>query len=556
MKHALKIIIPLVLVVALLLAGAWFVLSYRPDLACQFYVSRAETAAAQGRYTRAVRYYTRARNLNPSDTSIAIGLADAYQRAGNYTKAEYTLVSAITDAPDELSLYLELSRTYVAQDKLLDADRMLSRTANESIKEQLDALRPSAPVVQPEGGLYTEYVDVSLSYTGGEAYLSIDGDYPLMEKDLYTAPVTLEAGESTVVAIVVSEDGLVSPAVTVAYTIGGVIEEVSFVDAAVERAVRTVLDKSDQEPVMSNELWALTTLDLPEDAKDLSDLSVCHALTSLSMHGTYGVDFSVLGQLTSLETLDLSGCTVSSNGLAAIGTLPRLTTLKLSGCALTDISALSGLNTLITLDLSGNAITDISCLSGMTTLKDVNLSTNTIAAIAPLASASELEILNISSNQISSLSALNNKADLAALSASGNQITDLSPLATCSSLQLLDLSNNAISDLTPVAGLVQLSSLTADHNTIASLPDLSNAAALTRISVNNNTISSVSGLQGLPILNYVNVDYNQISDLSPLQNCQNLVQVDAFGNPVGDVTSLLERGIIVNYDPTYEPDSE
>ncbi len=556
MKHALKILIPLVVVAVLLSAAAWFFLSFRPDLTCQFYISRAESALSQGRPQRAVRYYTRAWELYPEDAELAIGLANAYKADGNYTKAEYTLVSAITSMPDTLELYLELSKTYVEQDKLLDAEQMLSRTANEDIKRQLDALRPEAPVIQPESGYYTEYIDVSLSYTGDAAYLSVDGDYPSLAKDLYTAPAALEIGESTVTAVVVSDDGLVSPAATAGYTVGGVIEEVSFADSAVEAAVRSVLGKEGEMPVMSNELWALTTLDLPAEAKDLSDLSVCRSLTSLSMHGTYGVDFSVLSHLTSLETLDLSGCTVSSNGIAAIGSLPKLTTLNLSGCALTDVSGLSGLTALTTLDLSGNAISDVSCLSGMTALTTVNLSGNTIGSIAPLASASGLQILDISGNQISSLTPLSRHEALTSLSASGNQISDLSALSSCTALQNLDISDNAVTDLSPVAQLAQLSVLTADYNSVSALPDFSGAAALTRISLSNNALTDLSALQGLPILNYVNVDYNQVSDLSVLADCQNLVQIDAFANPVGDVAALVERGIIVNYDPTYQPSEE
>lgn len=548
MKHTLKIVIPLVLVIALLIAGAWFFLSYRPDLACELYVNRAEAAISQGHFNRAVKYYTRAQKLYPEDISLSIGLADAYQRADNYTKAEYTLVRAITDNPEELQLYLELSKIYVEQDKLLDADQMLSHAANENIKAQLDALRPAAPVIQPEGGYYSEYVDVSLSYSGDAAYLSVNGDYPSLEKDLYTDPVKLDSGETTVVAMVVSAVGLVSPAVTAGYTIGGVVEAVAFQDEAVEATVREALGKQGDDPVMSDEMWALTELELPKEVKSLADLSICRSLTSLTLHGTYGIDFSVLGQLTNLETLDLSDSTVSSNGVAAIGTLSKLKTLKLSGCALTDVSALSGLASLTTLDLSKNAIADVSFLSGMAALTDVNLSANAIASIASLSSAKDLQILDIANNQITSLASLNNKKALAALRAASNQISDLSPLASCSSLQILDLSTNAVTDLKPVSALSKLSSLSADQNTIAALPNFSAAAALTKVSFSHNAITEISGLKDLPILNYVNLNNNQVSDLSPLSGCRNLVQVDALGNPLKERSTLQEHGVIVNYD--------
>ena len=556
MKHALKILIPLVLVVALLAAAAWFFLSYRPDLACQFYVNRAESAISQGKYQRAVRYYSRAWDLYPDNAELAISLADAYKLDGNYTKAEYTLVSAITTMPDTLSLYLELSKTYVEQDKLLDADQMLSRTSNEGIRQQLDELRPDAPVIQPEGGYYTEYIDVSLSYNGDSAYLSVDGDYPSMATDLYAGPVTLEAGESTVIAIVVSEDGLVSPAVTSGYTIGGIIEEVTFADSAVEATIREVLGKTADQPVMTSDMWSLTTLELPKEVRDLSDLAQCRGLTSLTLHEAYGIDFSVLDQLTNLRTLNLSDCTVSSGGLTAISSLTSLTELKLSGCALADISSLSSLKSLTVLDLSNNVISDISALSSMSQLTEVNLSSNSIGSISALAAAAGLETLDLSNNQISSLTPLSNKASLKSLDVSNNQIADISALDTCTALETLTISNNQIADISALAELPSLGVLNADYNVIASLPDFSAAGALTRFSASNNALTDISGLGGLPILNYVNVDYNQISDLAPLLTCNNLVQVDVFGNPVSDVASLLEHGVIVNYDPTYSASAE
>ena len=550
MKRLLKIIIPILLVVLLLAGAILFLLVFRPDITQEFFMDRADAALADGNYSSAVTNYRRAGIVSSDNPELALKLAQAYEGSGNYTKAEYTLVTAITANPEELDLYLALSRVYVAQDKLLDADQMLTRTANETIRAQLQELRPDAPVLQPEPGYYTEYIDVSLSYSGHNAYLSTQGCYPSMEDELYTEPVHLPAGETTMVAIVVSEDGLVSEAVTGTYTIGGVIEEATFADEAVESVVRQTLVKEDGTPVMTNELWSLTTLELNGDVRDLSDLENCTGLTSLTIHDAYGMDFSALSKLTNLETLDLSGCTVSSGGLSAIAQLPKLKTLSLSGCTLTDVSALSPLVTLESLDLSGNVISDISSLSSLTAIKSLNLSSNTLTTIAPLASMESLETLDITGNQVSSLSPLNNKTALTSLLAKQNKLVDLAPLATCTALETVDVCNNTVVDLSPLAKLASLRTLKADYNAVVSLPDFSAAVSLTQISVAHNTITSVSGLSNLPILNYVNIDYNQVSDLSPLTSCNNLVQVDAFGDPVTDVSKLQGMGIIVNYDPT------
>jgi len=549
MKHALKILIPLVVVAALVVGGCWFFLNYRPDLTCRILTNRAAAAMDAGRYPRAVSLYQQAAKLDPDNTTLAVELADAYEHIDNYTKAEYTLVSAISDHPDVLNLYLALSRVYVAQDKLLDAEEMLSRVADSSVREQLSAMRPAAPVIQPGSGYYSQYVDASLSYSGGAAYLTTDGTFPSLADNLYTDPVQLQAGESKVEAVVVSDEGLVSPLAESGFTIGGVIEKYTFTDPAFEACVRKVLNKGKDDAVMTNELWALTSLDLTDDVADLSDLEQCHGLTSLSMHGTYGVDFSVLSKVPSLTTLDLSGCTVSSAGVEAIGSLTSLTSLNLSGCALTDISSFSGLTALTKLDLSSNAVSDLTALSGMSALEELKLGTNAVTSLTPLAACSSLKYLDVSSNQVTSLAALKNKKSLISLAAAGNQIADLSPLSGCAALQLLDVSSNSISDLSPIASLAYLQSVLANHNTLVKVPNFSAAQQLAKISLSNNAITDISGLAKLPILNYVDLDYNKVTSLDALKECGNLVQVDASNNPLTNVSALTEHGVIVNYTP-------
>lgn len=557
MIRALKILIPLLLIAVLLVVSAWFFLSYRPDLTSSFCLRQAQNAEVAGRSRSAIRWYRYAWSLTPNDSQIAIDLAGAYAQDGNYTKAEYTLVSAITNDPENSELYLELSRTYVAQDKLLDAEQMLSRTANENVRRQLNELRPASPQLSPETGEYTDLLDVSLSYSGGIACLALDGDFPSLEKDLYAGPVTLEEGETTAIAVTVSEDGLVSTPVSATYTIGGIIREISFQDAFVSRAVHEVLDKPAGDPIMSNELWGLATLTLPADTMDLSDLTSCKTLNELILNDASGVDLTVLSELTGLESLDLSGCTISNSVLSAISSLPQLKELKLSGCALTNVSALAPLTTLEVLDLSNNAIGDVDALQGMTALREVYLGTNTLSSISPLVALDNLELLDIASNRIATLAPLEGKTKLAALTASANKLTDVNVLSGCTALKLVDVSNNQISDLTPLSSLTELGTLLADHNTVEVLPDFSKATSLNRISLNYNSIPDLNGLKGLPYLNYVSMDYNRITDLSPLLECPTLVQVDAFANAVsGTVDELLKLDVIVNYDPTYEAPPE
>ncbi|MFI3312810.1 MAG: leucine-rich repeat protein [Eubacteriales bacterium] len=551
MKRVLKFILSFILIAAICVAG-WYFIGYRMLMNRQFMVAQAESLLADNRISTGLMCYEYAWNLNPNHPDTAVGLANAYITDDNYTKAEYTLVSAITAHPDVLELYLELSKVYVAQDKLLDAEQMLSRVTNESIQTQLTALRPAAPTISPDSGYYEDIIEVALSYDGGTAYMTIDGRYPSLNGDVYTAPMELPTEASTANAIVVSDDGLVSTLSTSGYTIGGIVEPVTFQDPVVEETIRTLLNLGEGTEVLTSHMWSLAQLELPSNITTLDDLVICKNLTSLTIHEVYGIDFSMLANLQSLKTLNLNNTTVSTKGLVAISTLPNLTTLHLSNSGLTDISALAGATTLTALNLSGNAISDVAALSSLVNITELNLSGNQIANIDPLASMTQLTVLDISSNAIATLNSLNSKVHLTHLLMSSNQIVSIADLSSSVNLTYLVANHNNISDLSPLVSMTQLTNLDLSYNQITELPDFSGLTKLNNVLLSYNEIQSIDTFAGLPLLNYLTLDYNNVSDLSALGSCSALVEINAFANPITeDITPLLEKSIIVNYDPTY-----
>lgn len=561
MKKALKILIPTVLAVALLATTCWFFLFHDRQLTANLLISSAQSMVSHNRYRRAITYYNWALKLSPNQTEIPLELADTYAASGNYTKAEYTLVSAISANPSDAQLYKALCRTYVAQDKLLDAVQMLDRITDESVKSQLDSDRPSAPAVTPESGYYTEYISVTAESPENQVYITVNGDYPASDKDLYTEPITLPAGESTVIALAVSADGLVSPAATYGYTIGGVVEPITLNDPSIEAAVREQLGVTAGTTLMSDELWSIASLELPETVTDLSDLVHFTGLQTLSVQNISGMDFSVLRQLKNLQELNLSGCTISSNSLEAIGALTELRRLYLNSCALTDISVLAQLTQLQELALASNSISDVGVLSLMLELETVDLSNNPISSIAGLSTCSKLKSVDLSGCGVNSIGSLSDKAALETLTAANNQISDLSPLSSCTSLSELNVSNNLITDISVLSQLPNLVTFLADNNSIQAIPDFDeDNCKLVVFSADYNSIADISGLRGITTLNHVSLDYNQVTDISPLATSANLIQLDIWNNPIEDVDAavkpFLDSSIIVNYNPNYEVPEE
>ena len=558
MKYILKIFLIVLLVVAIIGGACWFFLVQRPDLTMSVFAHWGDYFYDAGRYNRAVSLYETACKLSPENANLPVRLAQAYINSGNYTKAEYTLVSAITNNPESVQLYVALSKTYIEQDKILDAEQMLDRITSADVKAQIDALRPNVPVLSPESGYYSEYIDVAVTATGGTAYLAVNQDYPSIETDAYEAPVTLEAGDSKVVVVTVAENGLVSDAVYGGYTIGSVVEEVTLSDSALDSYVRELLGKSASDTIMSDELWELEELTLPESVQDISDLTRFAGLKTLTIQNATGLDLSVLPQLTTLQTLDLSGTTLPTSTLDAIGTLPELKKLVLQSCAVTAINPLVGLSNLEYLDLTNNSVSDLTAITALEHLKDLYLTNNPVKSITYLNSCLELERLHIENCGVSRLSSLAGNTSLQELYASNNEISDISVLSDCVSLSVLDISDNQVKDVSVIANLPELTYFLASHNQIESLPAFDTAnCKLVRINVNNNQLTDLSPLKGLPALNYIFADYNQISDISGLEDCPLLTQLNLFDNPVNEaqVKALQEIGRIVNYTPGYVNDA-
>ena len=559
MKRVLKIVIPLVVVLALLGTAAWFFLSFRADLTAGFLRGQAAKMVERERYSRAVTYYNWAWQLDPENQEIPLALAEAYAGSGNYTKAEYTLVRAISARPQDVDLYVALCQVYVAQDKLLDAVQMLDRTSDAEVKAALDELRPAAPVLSPENGYYTEYIEVTADGGGNAVYLSIDGDYPSMEDDAYTGPVTLPGGETMVMAVAVDENQMVSQAVQNGYTIGGVLEPVTLNDPAIDAAVREQLGMTAGETLMTDDLWSIAELTLPDTVADLADLSHFTGLTTLTIQNVSGLDFSVLSQLTALQTLDLSGCTISTGSLDAIAGLTGLRVLRLNNCALTDINALSQLTALTELQLANNSLTDIGVTSLMLDLETVTLTNNPVTSIAGLSACTKLKSLDISGCSVTSIASLSGKTALETLLAGNNQIADLSPLEGCTALAVLEAPYNLVSDISVLAQLPALTRFVGNNNQITAVPDFDEETSkLQYIQLDYNEVADLTGLQGINSLNYVYADYNQVETILPLKNNINLIQINVWDNPIPEeeVKSLQENSIIVNYNPNYEPPEE
>ncbi|MFY0536105.1 leucine-rich repeat domain-containing protein [Nannocystis pusilla] len=282
-------------------------------------------------------------------------------------------------------------------------------------------------------------------------------------------------------------------------------------------------------------------------------------LTELYASSLEGADLSGLGQIVSLQALDLG-----NNALTDIGELAplvHLTSLSLYGNQLADLSPLAGLVALQGLNLSANQLTDLSPLAGLTAMQRLDLDENAIVDLAPLTEMVALTRLTAEENAIADLAALAGMTALTELDLSHNQIVDLAPLAGLHALIDLDLAVNHVVDVAPLA-LPALFDLDLRDNQVVDLAPLLGAPVLERLDVSGNpfapsmtslaahpalqsVVAEAAGLTAAPEfatakLVYLSLAGNAITDLAPLAAYQSLEQIDLTDNAVTALAAILD----------------
>lgn len=584
MKKFFKVVIPIILVLAIIACIGWYLFIYDRDFTRDILLNGARYFDARGNHTISGWFYDQAYLQADNNDSVAIELADLHKADGNYTKAEYTLTRAISDGGSS-ELYLALCKTYMEQDKLLDIVKLLDSVLAENssvdpaVKQELLAMRPAAPTCSPEAGFYSQYIDASISCESGTLLVDANGQYPSVHDTPYAEPIELDDGENTIYALAVSDNGLVSPLSVFGYTIGGVVEEVTFADSDFEASARLHLGVDEKKVLYTSDLWDLTYFTVPTGTQDLSDLRHLIFVEDLAIDAVPAGQLEHLSSLVNITSLQIMNTSINTEELKMIGSLPKLKRLILHNCGLTTASGLETAVALEYLDLSQNTIRDLTPLSNMTSLKDLYLHNNAINDLTKLSGLKALERLDVSYNLLDSLTPIFSCPDLMYLSAGNNKVTslvgidqlaslqvfrfsnntiqDISPISGCVGLTQLDISENMIADISSLSALTKLDTLNFSRNIVTELPAFEKECALITIDGSHNQLTSLSALEGLANLNNVFMDYNEeLESIEPLVHCPLLVQVKVYGTKVAEVSALLDMDVVVEFDPTLRMEDE
>ncbi len=524
----------------------------------------ARRALQSGNIPRAEEYYGRYLAKNPSDASARAELIAHYYKRGNLTKTEFYLLEGISYNPGYIDFYKTLSNVYVQQDKLLDAVSLLDGIKSDVVVKSMNLARPAAPKLTPSPGRYDTNIQLNLEAEQGQyVYFSLDGEYPSVVGG-NTGAIALPRGKTSVMAVAVDSDGLVSKLSSGEYTIENVRETVVFKDNAVEAILRRKLEKPYGD-ISSGELWDITSLSnldddggpIGGDIESLEDLSYLRSLRELRLSNlSGGIDWGGLSALPRLRVLSLTDCGISSGDLSKLAALPALEELTLAGNRISSLTPLEAAKSLKSLDLERNNIVSIDALISLSELRTLRLGANPLGDLSALCVLKKLEELDLSGCGLKSILTLSGMKGLRSLDISGNRLTDISALSRQKELSLLSCGNNKIRSLDPLSGQNQLSELYADSNELADVSALSGLAALSRASLRSNGIRALPELKGCAALSYLDVSDNMIVDLTSVKSAPALLELDIRDNLVSTLAPALESASLVKILASGNPVSD
>ena len=207
------IIVCIALVV--LIAAILFFTSYT------FKMIQGSNLDSKGKYEDAIEVYNKAIEQKKDSVEARVALGKDYIILERYDKAEEVLLEALMLDKESTEVYKALIILYSAtsnSDKLLELE---ANAPNETIRQIFDSSVVTAPKASVEGGKYNEDQTVTLSCDKGSTiYYTIDGTVPDKSTGkLYSEPIKIESGDTTLKAISYDRDGEKSVVMTEVYHI-------------------------------------------------------------------------------------------------------------------------------------------------------------------------------------------------------------------------------------------------------------------------------------------------------------------------------------------------
>jgi len=206
---------------AIILAiGFWATTSYFMKHNYSSLMKLAEEAEENKEYAKALNYYEEASGLEEANGDTLFALGRMYYEVKDYKKAVNALQEALKEYPKSTEIYTYLLESL---DSLGDTEtiyNLADSAPTDEIKELISTYIMLAPEFSIAGGQYSEDQLIQLTTDGDyQIFYTLNGKNPTTSGKLYTRPIKITEGTTTIKAVAQNDSGEFSEVVSAEYTI-------------------------------------------------------------------------------------------------------------------------------------------------------------------------------------------------------------------------------------------------------------------------------------------------------------------------------------------------
>ncbi len=204
-----------IIAIVLSIAAIIFFTSFR------FKMIQGNSLDNKGQYEAAIEMYKQALDKDPKSVEARVAIGKDYINLEKYDMAESILLEALELDKESVDVYKALIVLYTASGESNKLRELEENAPTQAIRKLFsdNVVTPSATSVK--GGKYKEDQEVTLTCgMGGTMYYTIDGTTPDKSTGiLYSGPIKIESGETTLKAIAYNDKAEKSVVMTEKYNI-------------------------------------------------------------------------------------------------------------------------------------------------------------------------------------------------------------------------------------------------------------------------------------------------------------------------------------------------
>ena len=180
----------------------------------------AVKAAADNDADRALKYLSRAMELEPDQTYMWLFKAQIEKDSGDREAAEESCRYILSKLdPDNQEVYTMLIEMYIEEGDLDSVKDTLSRCPVQAVKNSFADYIAAVPTASFADGIYYDTMDIELDADGLDIYFTTAGTKPTVNSTKYEGPIRLTEGSNTIRAVAVSPKGVLSDEAIFSYEI-------------------------------------------------------------------------------------------------------------------------------------------------------------------------------------------------------------------------------------------------------------------------------------------------------------------------------------------------